>query len=62
MPINKMKAKKKELQVDYIGGQGSLTIVEEEAITEYLSKAKSSPKKVGKKSKSGSGKESKSKV
>ena len=62
MPIHKMKAKKKELQVDYIGGHGSLTIAEEEAITEYLGKDKSRPKKFGKKSKPGSSKEPKSKV
>ena len=35
-----MKPKKKDLQVDYIGGQGSLTLAEEEAITKYLTKGK----------------------
>gem|GEM_PF-4377404 len=29
-----MKAKKKELKVDYIGGQGPLTLADEEAITQ----------------------------
>jgi hypothetical protein len=40
-----MKAKKKELRVDYIGGQGSLTLAEEEAITQYLTKSKAGSKK-----------------
>jgi len=40
-----MKAKKKELRVDYIGGQGSLTLAEEEAITQYLNKSKGGSKK-----------------
>lgn len=35
-----MKPKKKDLQVDYIGGQGSLTLAEEETITKYLTKDK----------------------
>jgi len=47
-----MKAKKTELRVDYIGGQGSLTIAEEEAITQYLTKSKTEPKQVTKSSKS----------
>lgn len=42
-----MKRDKKELEVDFIGGQGSLTKVEEQAITKYL-KSKSTKKKVKK--------------
>ncbi len=54
-----MKAKKKELRVDYIGGQGSLTVAEEEAITQYLRKRKARSRKGGKQTKSGSSKVSK---
>lgn len=35
-----MKPKKRDLKVDYIGGEGSLTLAEEKAITEYLAKGK----------------------
>lgn len=35
-----MKAKKIELEVDFIGGQGSLTIDEEKALSAYLKKIK----------------------
>jgi hypothetical protein len=49
--MDKMKAKKKELGVDYIGGQGSLTLAEEESITQYLAKGKSKGKKSKKQSK-----------
>ena len=41
-----MKAKKKELSVDYIGGQGPLTIVEEQELHEYFTKQKVDSKKV----------------
>jgi hypothetical protein len=41
-----MKAKKKELSVDYIGGQGPLTIVEEQELHEYFTKQKVGSKKV----------------
>lgn len=41
-----MKAKKKELSVDYIGGQGPLTIVEEQELHEYFTKQKAGSKKV----------------
>jgi len=54
-----MKAKKKELRGDYIGGQGSLTLAEEEAITQYLIKSKIGSKKGAKPSKSESKKVSK---
>ena len=47
-----MKAKKKELRVDYIGGQGSLTFAKEQAITQYLTKSKVGSKKGIKPSKS----------
>jgi len=40
-----MKAKKKELHVDYIGGHGSLTLAEEEAITQYIGKSRVKSKK-----------------
>jgi hypothetical protein len=42
-----MKRDKKELEVDFIGGQGSLTKVEEQAISKYL-KSKSTKKKIKK--------------
>jgi hypothetical protein len=35
-----MKTKKIELDVDFIGGQGSLTIDEEKALSEYFKKRK----------------------
>lgn len=57
-----MKAKKKELKVDYIGGQGSLTLAEEEAITQYLTKSKTGSKKSAKSLKSESKKVSKTNV
>ena len=41
-----MKAKKKELNVDYIGGQGPLTVVEEQELHEYFTKQKGVAKKV----------------
>ena len=40
-----MKTKKKELSVDYIGGQGSLTLAEEQELHEYFSKQKVVSKK-----------------
>lgn len=41
-----MKAKKKELSVDYIGGEGPLTIVEEQELHEYFTKHKTGSKKL----------------
>jgi len=41
-----MKTKRKELSVDYIGGQGPLTLVEEQELHEYFTKQKSDSKKV----------------
>ena len=35
-----MKTKKNELDVDFIGGQGSLTAEEQKAISEYLKQKK----------------------
>ncbi len=35
-----MKSKAKELDVDFIGGQGSLTKAEEQAISEYIKRQK----------------------
>jgi len=43
-----MKTKKVELDVDFIGGQTSLTKEEEKALSEYLKKSK--PKKAKKSS------------
>jgi hypothetical protein len=40
-----MKTKKIELNVDFIGGQGSLTIDEEKALSEFFKKRKQQPKK-----------------
>jgi hypothetical protein len=40
-----MKTKKKELSVDYIGGQGSLTLAEEQELHEYFAKQKQDVKK-----------------
>lgn len=40
-----MKTKKKELSVDYIGGQGSLTLAEEQELHEYFAKQKEDTKK-----------------
>lgn len=50
-----MKTKKKELKVDYIGGQGPLTIAEEREISGYLAKKKETIRKSKKKSKVASG-------
>jgi hypothetical protein len=35
-----MKSKSKELDVDFIGGQGPLTKAEEQAISEYIKRQK----------------------
>jgi hypothetical protein len=35
-----MKSKAKELDVDFIGGQGPLTKAEEQAISEYIKRQK----------------------
>lgn len=43
--INNMKSKKKELDVDVIGGQGSLTPAEEKAISEFIKQRKLSSHK-----------------
>jgi hypothetical protein len=40
-----MKTKKIELDVDYIGGQGSLTIAEEKVLSDFLKKRKPMSKK-----------------
>ena len=37
---NKMKTIKNDLEVDYIGGDGSLTIEEEKSLSEFLLKRK----------------------
>ncbi len=36
-----MKSKSKELDVDFIGGQGPLTKAEEQTISEYIKRQKS---------------------
>jgi hypothetical protein len=41
-----MKTKKKELSVDYIGGQGSLTLAEEQELHAYFTKQKVASKKL----------------
>lgn len=41
-----MKSKKKELSVDYIGGQGPLTLAEEQELHEYFIKQKADSKKL----------------
>lgn len=47
-----MKTKKTELEVDFIGGQGSLTIAEEKALSDYFRKRKlTSQKSIIRKSK-----------
>lgn len=38
--MNKMKTKKIELDVDYIGGLGSLTIEEEKALSDFFKSRK----------------------
>ena len=40
-----MKTKKTELDVDFIGGQGSMTISEEKALSDFLKKRKAISKK-----------------
>ena len=44
-----MMKKKKELDVDFIGGQGPLTKVEEELLKEYFRKNKTKKSKTQKK-------------
>ena len=46
-----MKAKGKELNVDYIGGQGALTLAEEKELSEYFTKKKPDSKKGNKEAK-----------
>jgi len=41
-----MTTKEIELDVDFIGGQNSLTAAEEKSITEFLNRHKISPKQV----------------
>ena len=44
-----MKTKKIDLDVDYIGGQGSLTDDEEKALSEFFSQSKKTSNKAGNK-------------
>jgi len=44
-----MKTKKIDLDVDYIGGQGSLTDAEEKALTEFFRQSRKTSNKVGRK-------------
>jgi hypothetical protein len=46
--IHSMKSKKKELGVDVIGGQSSLTPAEEKAISEFIRQRKLSSQKTKK--------------
>ena len=41
-----MKTKKSELDVDFIGGQGSLTATEEKALSEFINQRKLTSKKI----------------
>jgi len=41
-----MKTKKEKLEVDFIGGQGTLTKSEEEALNGYFKKQKTKSKKI----------------
>ena len=41
-----MKSKKKKLNVDYISGQGPLTLVEEQELHEYFTKQKVDSRKL----------------
>ena len=43
----KMKPKKIELDVDFIGGQGSLTAIEEKALSDFFKQRKLTDKKAG---------------
>ena len=45
-----MKTKKTDLDVDYIGGQGSLTKAEENALSEFFKQSKKTLNKAGYKS------------
>jgi hypothetical protein len=47
-----MKTSKTELDVDFIGGQGSLTIAEEKALSAFFKERKSAPKKITSKKRS----------
>ena len=44
-----MKTKKIDLDVDYIGGQGSLTDAEEKALSEFFRQSKKTSNKAGSK-------------
>lgn len=44
-----MRTKKIELEIDFIGGQDSLTLAEEKALSEFFQKKKATKKKVVKK-------------
>jgi len=44
-----MKTQKIDLDVDYIGGQGSLTDAEEKALSEFFRQSKKSSNKAGNK-------------
>lgn len=46
-----MKTRKLELDVDFIGGQGSLSSAEEKALSDYFRKQKSTSKSKNKASK-----------
>lgn len=45
-----MKTQKIDLDVDYIGGQGSLTDAEEKALSEFFKQSKKTSSKAGNKS------------
>ncbi len=54
-----MKKNKKELNVDYIGGQGPMTVAEEKELSEYFNKQKLDLKQSKKKAKQKTDKRSK---
>jgi hypothetical protein len=57
-----MKTKKTELDVDFIGGEGPLTVAEEKAISEYITKRKAIAKKSSEPKKQGIPKRTKARV
>ena len=44
-----MKTKKLDIEIDTIGGLGSLTLAEEKALSDFFKKKKSAKKKIEKK-------------
>jgi hypothetical protein len=57
-----MKTQKTELDVDFIGGEGPLTVAEEKAISEYITMRKAITKKSSEHKKQGIPKRTKARV